>query len=488
LPVAGANNGHCMKALAFRLFALVSTVLATAVLSAQTTYDFSNGDTITTDFDTTGNNLTFIAAGFQAANSSVNISGTGSLTLTGGGNSFFNLLAPAINTYSGGTTITDGLVYTDSTSPFGSGSITLDSGHVAVYYNQDELSGNVFANNFIVSASSGSATIGSYNGSGGTFLEFTGHLTLNRPTTLFDAGSDDSGRTSFSTISGNVGTLSIQGGRVTLGGASTFTGDVVVKTNSMLQLNSPHDNPNPDPTNAYVLPLAANLTLEGTGRLRLFGSTTIGSLGSASAGSSVSVYTNGYTLRVGANDQNTTFAGSMDGFTLEKIGTGTLTLAHSDNSSLSGVIVSSGTLALGASYMFSNSMDLRLNGGTLDLGGYSQGLSKLLVSANSFIDFSGNSNLYFADSSSQSWSGTVTLLNFNPGLDVLSFGNAGGLTLAQLDLLSISGYTVTGLDGSGALLLAAVPEPSAYAAALGAVALVIAGYRRRQRQVSTSRN
>jgi hypothetical protein len=71
---------------------------------------------------------------------------------------------------------------------------------------------------------------------------------------------------------------------------------------------------------------------------------------------------------------------------------------------------------------------------------------------------------------------------------VLSFGNAGGLTLAQLDLLSISGYTVTGLDGSGALLLAAVPEPSAYAAALGAVALVIAGYRRRQRQVSTSRN
>ena len=64
-----------------------------------------------------------------------------------------------------------------------------------------------------------SATIGTMSNDpgDGAWTNFGGNLVLDRPTTLVDGGTAPNGRTSFSgVISGNVGTLSIRGGRVTL--------------------------------------------------------------------------------------------------------------------------------------------------------------------------------------------------------------------------------------------------------------------------------
>jgi hypothetical protein len=125
-----------------------------------------------------------------------------------------------------------------------------------------------------------------------------------------------------------------------------------------------------------------------------------------------------------------------------------------------------------------------LDGGTLDVSGFNQAITsaKLTLNANSTIDFgTDGSEIDFANSSSVSWIGTLTLANWDPTKDKLRFGTDDtGLTSPQLSAIAFDdGITqVVGLDGSGYLVT--VPEPSTIALGLmGGLAFVGTAIRRR---------
>src|SRR6185369_6357257 len=87
-----------------------------------------------------------------------------------------------------------------------------------------------------------------------------------------------------------------------------------------------------------------------------------------------------------------------------------------------------------------DSAKVRLEGGTLLTGGFTEALGQLSLAGNSTIDFgSGSSLLLLADSSAAAWSGTLNILNWSgtpengAGQDqfYVSFSPTG-LTAAQL--------------------------------------------------------
>jgi hypothetical protein len=137
-----------------------------------------------------------------------------------------------------------------------------------------------------------------------------------------------------------------------------------------------------------------------------------------------------------------------------------------------------------------------LNGGTFDTGGNSepgtvgQTIGPLTLQSSSTIDLgNGASKLNFADSKSQSWSGTLSILNWTGtqgvgnGVDQLLFGTSAttpGVTANQL--LEIQFVNPNGVAGTYSAMynptnmaevipsLVAVPEPGTWAA--GALILV----------------
>jgi T5SS/PEP-CTERM-associated repeat protein/autotransporter-associated beta strand protein len=179
-------------------------------------------------------------------------------------------------------------------------------------------------------------------------------------------------------------------------------------------------------------------------------------------------------------------------FVVQKHGTTILTNSANDYSG--GTTLMGGTLAVGNTTALGTG-DINFDGGTLDLNAQSQdsGAGRLNVLSNSFIDFSafGNSTLILADSSGITWSGTLTLLNFDGG-DTFQVGlNEFGLNSAQLSLINIDGFeamisTSGAITASGTAFTAPIPEPSTYAAFAGLAALGLAAWRGRSRSTRIS--
>jgi fibronectin-binding autotransporter adhesin len=255
----------------------------------------------TTGYTLTGSALTLTGGTIDTGTGSQTISsvltGTAGLNKTGTGTLTLN----GANTFTGGTTISAGRITAGTATALGTGAITLADNATSFV-----VSGNAqrtIANAITVDAGSTSALIGTTGT--GSFIVYTGNVTLNRATTLFDSTT---GRTSFDgNLTGNVGILTIGGannGRVTLGGTNTLTGDAVVNNGVTLQLNS---------TGQQVLPLATNINTSTSGRLWIVGNNSIGSL-TGGTGSTVQVAAGGVpaaTLSLGANNTNTTFSGVM---------------------------------------------------------------------------------------------------------------------------------------------------------------------------------
>jgi type VI secretion system secreted protein VgrG len=150
-----------------------------------------------------------------------------------------------------------------------------------------------------------------------------------------------------------------------------------------------------------------------------------------------------------------------------------------------------------------NTSTMTLNGGTINTAGLSErnlagaivtpGMGALTLSSNSIIDLgAGASIIAFANSSAQTWLGTLSIYNWTGtpvaggGTDQLYFGtDSTGLTLPQLSQISFysdsgttflgtGGFTI-GMDGE----LGPVPEPSTWVAA--ALAFVYIGFTQRRR-------
>jgi autotransporter-associated beta strand protein len=136
-----------------------------------------------------------------------------------------------------------------------------------------------------------------------------------------------------------------------------------------------------------------------------------------------------------------TYYGRIDGaVSLVKGGAGVLTLAGTNNAYTGATVLNAGTLALGCDGALSASSAVTLAGGTLSIGTWVNAAQQLAVSGNAAIDLGdGTGRLAFADSSAQTWSGTLNLVG-NFTMDAVRFGSsASALTQAQLGLLRVDG-------------------------------------------------
>ena len=283
-------------------------------------------------FDTTvGGNYTLTGGTITCSNSNgcpftVNQSGTISSVLSGANaiikNGSQTLTLSGANTYSGGTTISSGTLQTSTVSGAGTGAITLgDANTGASNVSWLFLPGASPTNNVVVSdQGTGVATIGTYAGAA-INTQPNGTLTLNRATTLTDGTGD---RTSFfGKISGNVGTISIAGSRITFANAGNdFVGNLSVADGSIYQSDS-----------STALPNTTDITLNGASSFRLNGGGThaIDALSGSASTSAVNIIAGGNaTLSLGNNNGSATFNGLIsDGafvLSLIKNGTGTQTL------------------------------------------------------------------------------------------------------------------------------------------------------------------
>ena len=131
---------------------------------------------------------------------------------------------------------------------------------------------------------------------------------------------------------------------------------------------------------------------------------------------------------------------------------------------------------------FSDSSNLRLNGGTFDSAGFSETLGTLDVDVVSILDFgAGASALAFADSDVQVWAGILSVVNWTAGLDTFRVGTDGvgfDTQLLQIQFADF-GNAPGQIDASGFITPLIVPEPSsALLCALGGIGL-LSRFRRR---------
>ncbi len=143
---------------------------------------------------------------------------------------------------------------------------------------------------------------------------------------------------------------------------------------------------------------------------------------------------------------------NLTGMPVVKAGDGTVTLSGA-NTYLGDTTVGAGTLALGANGTLHTNSHVVLDGGTLAMGAFSNALGTLALGNNSLIDL-GSGQLAFADSSSNAWTGTLTLTG-TLGPQALRFGtDSTGLTGGQLQSITLDGES-PGIDADGYLAFGA---------------------------------
>jgi filamentous hemagglutinin family protein len=277
------------------------------------------------------------------------ISGTGSLLKMGAGETrltAFNGTTFGTNTFSGGTTISQGsLLLGNGNGNYnhtaGTGAITLGDANtgtrdVGLWIDEGTNSGQVsLARNITVSNNgTGIATIGAVNGTGTGWSIITGTIDLQRNVTFADTTNDRLALDGPITGTGNItiaGTGSGGGPRVSMGSAKTFTGDVTINAGVQLQASA-----------ANLFNSSTNVQANGTFNLNSTNQ-AINSLNGASTGQ----VTNGGTLTIGSNNGGGAFAGVIaNNSRLIKNGTGTQILSG-NNTYTGGTQVAAGTLQIG---------------------------------------------------------------------------------------------------------------------------------------------
>jgi fibronectin-binding autotransporter adhesin len=315
--------------------------------------------------------------------------------------------------------------------------------------------------------------------------------TITNLNTVYDVAAGTT-NTLSGFVTGSGGLELVGGGVLAVTGATNNYGGVTTISNGTLRVG----------------------TLANAGSASSIGTNSSITLAGSSASAAVFDYTGGNvtidrslvlnngggTINMAAPSTTMTMTGSASGSGSLVLGEGTMVLSNTgtpNSFAPASIQVDSGaTLQLGASNQIGNSTGLILNGGTFIVGtstvGYSETLGTLTLSSSSTIDLgsysTGLRQLTFANSSAITWTGTLTITNWQ-GLtrqssDVaeILFGT-GGLTSTQLGQIYFANQDINGgvlVGGNGELV--PIPEAEVY---WGALAIVLAvGYRERRRVFS----
>ena len=415
------------------------------------------------------------------------ISGQGRITKT---DIDSTLVLAGSNSFTGGTTISNGALRLANSHAAGLGGVivaqgarlelsnaivisnTIDAtGQINFVSSGNVLSGTITNNNTVYNVASGTTnTVSGYiTGAGGLELIGGGVLQVNGTT------NDYQGATTISNGTLRVSTLADAGTASSIGIDNSIVLAGSTAASAILQY-----------TNTADVAMNRDITLTNNG---------------------------GGTFDVTEGAATVTLTGSMANAsgttnTFIKAGAGEIVLSNgttANNFEATAIQVNAGALTLGAANQIANGTDLILNGGTFRTGnasaGYAETLGDLTLNASSTIDLgaaAGLRDLVFIDSSGVAWSGGATLTVAN-WAGTLTGGTAGrvffgstasGLGAGQLSQITFSGYTAGAqLLGTGELvplsLTAAVPEPGTYAAAAMLVLLAL-WHRRCRKQAATA--
>jgi autotransporter-associated beta strand protein len=409
-------------------------------------------------------------------------SGSGNVTLAGAftegslvQNGAGTVTLSGANSYAGGTTLSAGALRIGNTSALGTGALVQSDGTSTLQINAGGTIANSMALYKVAFLNGGNTLSG----------------TITNMNTVYDVAAGTT-NTLSGFVTGPGGLELVGGGVLAVTGATNNYAAATTISNGTLRVGT--------------LANAGSASSIGTnGSIVLAGSTPTNAVfdytgGNVTIDRSLVLNNGGGTVAMALPSTTMTMTGSASGSGALVLSEGTMVLSNTgtpDSFAPASIQVDSGaTLQLGANNQIGNSTGLILNGGTFIVGtstsGYSETLGTLTLSASSTIDLgsyaTGLRQLTFADSSAITWSGTLTIANWQ-GLtrqssDVaeILFGT-GGLTSTQLGQIyfanqNINGGVLVGASGE----LAPIPEAEVYWGAL-AVVLAIA-YRERRRLIA----
>lgn len=425
------------------------------------------------------------------------------------GGSTFSLTGT--NTYSGGTTISDGTLIVNSNASMGnnSGSLTLNAGTLQVaagFTTSRAITLNNAASAFLIDPSqtytvtsailgngalnktgTGTMVLGGANTySGGTIIS-AGTLRLGAADRLLDAGTV--------TVSG--GTLDLQSFSETVGVVTLINGSIIgagTLTGSEFDFESGAVSANLAGTGALTKTTSGTLTLSGTntfsGGTTIDGGTVIinssANLGIVGGGLAINAGTleiaTGFasgrlislgdatsTIQVDASQTYTVTSSISGPGVLNKTGSGTMLLGGANTYS-GGTVVNAGTLQTNANERIANTSNLTVSGGSFNVQTYNETIANMTlvsgsiagtgtgtVTASSFSVQSGSVSAILAGSGAfmtKSTAGTVTLTRAN------TFTGATTIDDGTLIVASSSGGALNATSGvlvnwGGTLMLGA---------------------------------